>query len=253
MKNPLKNKALHLPGQSLDDKLRDYMTEFFIQYLMIIVVMFILIASEWIHFYFPTKSDPMFITILGAAIIIFSIYKIKNKIPEVLNVRQGRDGERVVGQQLEQLRSTGCLIFHDVIGPDFNIDHVVISSQGIYTIETKTWSKKNSKSEIKFDGHNLIVNGHPTNDPMIQSESEAKWLKNLLKESTGKEFKVQPVIVFPGWFIDPVSSKLAISKGLWLLNPQALPTFIKNSNVTLNNEDQNLVAFHLTRYIYTTL
>lgn len=253
MKNPLKNKPLRLPGQSLDDKLNDYVYDNFFQYFILILFVVILIILEWIRSYFSISPHPMQYTIAGFLIILFFSYKIIKSYPEIIKIKLGRDGERVVGQQLEELRSMGCKIFHDITSQDFNIDHVVVSPQGIFTVETKTWSKRNSKEVIKFNGTNLIVNGYSSNDTIIQSISEANWLKSLLKESTGKEFDVQPVTVFPGWFVDQESSKLALSKGLWLLNPKGLPQFIKNSSMVLSDEDQNLVAFHLTRYIYTTL
>jgi len=252
MINPLKDKPLRLPGQSLDDNLIDLVFGAVMEYFIVIVIIVIFVIFEWLSFYFSLPPKPILLTIVGVIVILFCTYKIKKNMPKINDLKQGRDGERVVGQHLEELRSQGCKIFHDILGSSFNIDHVIVSPQGIFTVETKTWGKNNSKEVIRFDGNNLIVNNHSSKDVFIQSMAEANWLKNILKESTGREFKVQPIALFPGWFVDPESSKLAMSKGLWLLNPKALPEFIKNSPIILNNEDQNLIAFHLTRYVQTT-
>ncbi len=253
MENPLKDKSLRLPGQSLDEKLTEFVDEKIGGFLVIIALALIFISLEWVRSYWIMPPHPILVTIAGSIAIIFCSFRIRKNVRTALAIRQGRDGERIVGQQLEGLRTTGCVIFHDILGKDFNIDHVVVSLQGIFTIETKTWSKRNPQEEIRFDGHSLIVNGHrPDRDSIIQSIAEANWLRRKLKESTGKEFQVNPVIVFPGWFVDPVSSKFAQEKGVWLLNPKALPKYIKNTPVILSNEDLNLATFHLTRYIQTT-
>lgn len=252
MNDLLKNKPLHLPGQSLDEQLNLLINEKIFSSLAIVVLSIVIIINEWIKAYWPVPPRPIATTIIGILIIIYFVYKMIKSFSEAQKIRLGRDGERVVGQELEKLRINGCIVFHDIIGKNFNIDHVVISPQGVFTIETKTWNKRNGKEVIKFDGKSLIINGFKNIDPVIQCIAEANSLKQIIKESTGKEFQVRPVLVFPGWFVDPEGTRLAQKNGIWLLNDKALPAFIKNSAHILNNEDINLISFHLTRYILGT-
>ena len=42
----------------------------------------------------------------------------------------GRDGERVVGQLLENMQPDGYHVLHDLIGEGFNVGHVVIGEPG---------------------------------------------------------------------------------------------------------------------------
>jgi hypothetical protein len=65
------------------------------------------------------------------------VYKGSRGIPAHL----GRDGERAVGRTLERLVADGYHVFHDIVGPNWNIDHLMIGPGGIFTIETKTRSK----------------------------------------------------------------------------------------------------------------
>ncbi|SHN92742.1 hypothetical protein BHECKSOX_1332, partial [Bathymodiolus heckerae thiotrophic gill symbiont] len=88
----------------------------------------------------------------------------------------------------------------------------------------------------------------PKNDkPIIQVTAASSWLKGLLKDSTGRQFETKPVVVFPGWYVEPTSE--AKNSNVWVLNPKALPTFISNSKHRLSDDDVNMVAFHLSRYI----
>ena len=132
---------------------------------------------------------------------------------------------------------------------DFNIDHVVISPNGIYLIETKTYSKPAKKeSKISFDSDNVFVDRRVVDrQPIRQAKALSKWLQELLQKSTGEKFFIQPVILFPGWFVEPMKK----GQEVWILNPKALPTFIANEPVRLKETDVHLVTFHLSRYIRT--
>ncbi|XKT74819.1 MAG: nuclease-related domain-containing protein [Patescibacteria group bacterium UBA2163] len=253
MNSPLKNKPLHLPGQSLDEELNNLIDEKIMTFITIIMVAIAFIIYEWVRFYWSIDPRPVTVTVACSVAIFFSLYRIKKDLKKVHNLKQGREGERIVGQMLEELRSSKCSIFHDIPAQGFNIDHVIVSSHGIFTIETKTWSKRSGKEVVRFNGDHLFVNSKkPTKDVVTQSLAGADWMRSVLKESTGKDFPVWPVLVFPGWFIEPESTKQAEKKGFWLLNPKALSSYINNQPELINNEDLNLVRFHLSRYIQTT-
>ena len=85
--------------------------------------------------------------------------------------------------------------------------------------------------------------------PIIQVTSASKWLKNILSESTGKEYPVKAVILFPGWYVESTGEGKRSS--IWVLNPKALPKFIKNQPDVISQEDMMLASFHISRYIRT--
>lgn len=250
MKSPLKEKPLRLPGQSLDEEIdRIYDDKILVAFISILFLVLV-IGHEWFRSFYPTEPSPIVITIVFVPVIFIYCYHIHKYKVKIQNIKQGRDGERIVGQYLEGLRADGCIVFHDILGPNFNIDHVIVSQKGVFTIETKTWSKRSGEEVVRFDGRNLIVNGRvPERDPIVQSMAEANWLKQIIRESTGRDLKVHPVIVFPGWWVDPEGTRRAEGKGIWLLNPKALPTFLNGGEDILTKEDTNMIVFHLSRYI----
>jgi hypothetical protein len=165
-------------------------------------------------------------------------------------LRQGRDGERAVGQFLERLREDGAQVFHDIPGEGpaaaFNLDHVVISTHGIYAIETKTWSKPWPEAKVVVEGDALTVAGQaPVRNPIVQVAAAAKWLEKKLQESTGKRFFARGVVVFPGWFVE----QRGPTGDVWVLEPKMLPGFIRNARTMLAPVDVALAAFHLSRYV----
>lgn len=105
---------------------------------------------------------------------------------------------------MEKLRTQGCMVFHDIVGEDFNIDHVVVSDKGIFLIETKTYSKPNLVNpKVNYKKGKLTIDGLGDMSKIItQVKASSTWLKRTLEESTGKTFLIKPVILFPGWYVN---------------------------------------------------
>jgi hypothetical protein len=136
-------------------------------------------------------------------------------------LKLGRNGERAVGQYLEGFRAYGGRVFHDVLGDGFNVDHVLICPQGIYAIETKTWSKPWSTAKIANRGGKLLKAGFtPDRDPIAQASAAARWLQDNLENKNGRRFEVLGVVAIPGWSVDR-----ALEHGtVCIIDPKNLPT-----------------------------
>lgn len=248
MKSPLTDKPLRNPGESLDIKLQDILLDEVLFYFLIAVVFTIMALLEWWRWLTSSPPLPFFYSIIAALTIVFAGWKTKRALIKVKRIRLGRDGEKAVGQYLDLLREKGARIFHDIQGNGFNLDHVVIHTSGVYVVETKTFSKPDrGEAKITYDGESILKQGiKPDRNPVIQVRASRKWLYDLLKESTGKGFLVRPVIVFPGWYIEPTAE--AKSSDVWALNPKALPAFIEKSRNRITPEDVSLCAYHLSRH-----
>lgn len=144
---------------------------------------------------------------------------------------------------------SGAKVLHDIPGIGFNIDHVLIHKNGIFVIETKTLSKPDrGEAKLVYDGTAVSKRGlQPDRNPVQQARAAKQWLIQLLKESTGRDFPARAVVVYPGWYIEPTVE--AKASDVWVLNPKALPSFIKHSAPQNTCEDVNLCAFHLKRYV----
>ena len=253
MKSPLKDKPLRNPGQSVDDKLHDYVIDKVYSLFMLSIFMIIITLLEWSRWYFESPPSPWLYTSLAVIVAGYSVWKIIKSRRKIKSLKQGRDGEKAVGQYLDGIRETGVLVYHDIPAEGFNLDHVLIADSGVYVIETKTYSKPDKgEAIIVYTGKSLLINRRiETEKPIIQVKASAKWLSELLLQSTGKKYSVRGVVTFPGWFIQ--STAEAKASDIWVLNPKALPAFIGNSKKQLSHEDQKLAAYHISRYIRTYL
>ena len=194
----------------------------------------------------PCAPAAYSITAIAVAALLYAGWRFFVIRRKVRSLRQGRDGERAVGQFLERLRDGGGQVFHDIPGEGFNLDHVVISTHGVYAIETKTWSKPWPQAKVVVEGDALSVAGQvPDRSPIVQATAASRWLENELKKSTGKRFFVRGVVVFPGWFVE----QRGPCGDVWVLEPKALPAFIDNAPAMISPPDVALAAYHLSRYV----
>lgn len=253
MKSPLKRRPLRNPGDSLEEEIQNVILEQGFLYYMCAAFAVILAGLEWFRWFRPTTPSPGIYTVAALSAVGFAIYKLRKASVHVRNLKLGRDGEKAVGQFLERLREQGAQVIHDFPGEKFNIDHVVVHESGVYVVETKTYSKPDgSAPKVLFDGESVTITGRQLDrDPVKQARAIARWLKDLILESTGKRVPVRPVVVFPGWFVVPTAE--AKHSDVWVLNPKALPAFIEHSDAQLPEADVRLVASHLSRYVRDVL
>lgn len=247
-RSPIKDKPLRHAGQSLEEERNAVWEDKVEPYLLLALVFVVLAALEWWRWYRDMRPNPALFSVAALAFTAFGLWKFWRNKPKLQALRQGAEGEKVVGQFLERMREREYQVFHDIVGPGFNVDHVLIGRAGIFTIETKTWSKPASgDARIAFhEGRLLAAGNEPDREPIAQARAQSRWMANLLKESTGKEFQVLPVVVFPGWFVEPSKDR---PEDVWVLEPKALPAFIENEPSRLMATDVKLASFHLSRFI----
>lgn len=247
-RSPLKDKPLRNPGQSVREQRFDLFYDKLLGPGLLVTVFILWAANEWIRYWFPSPPKPWIATFFAGAVVIYAIWQVSRTWPKIRMLKLAEDGEKAVGQLLENLRASGYSVFHDLVGTDFNVDHVIIGPAGAFTIETKTWNKPGKGSpKITFDGETLLAAGwEPDRNPVIQAKAQASWLQRLLAESTGKTLPVRPVVVFPGWYIE---DSRASRKDLWVLEPKALSAFLANEPGVVSVEDVKLASYHLSRFI----
>jgi len=248
-RSPLKENPLRYPGQSLDEQL-DQIKWDMLSFLLVPLLLVFLAIWEWWRWYLKSPPHPIPATILAIILLGYCIPKFFKLRRRRRDIKLGRDGERVVGQSLEDLRQQGYSVFHDVVGKNFNVDHVIVSQRGIFSIETKTYRKPTKvNSKVTFNGENILVAGKAIDpSPVEQARASAKWLRcDVLHKSTGKWFPVRPVVVFPGWWVEEQKNT-----EVWVLNPERLQSYIAGEPEILTEEDMHLVAYHLSRVIRGT-
>jgi hypothetical protein len=247
-RSPIKDRPLRQAGQSLIEERERTLEDQVLPWLLAAMLFLVVAAVEWFQELTGAANSPRVFTLVAAVAVAACAWRIARIRPRLRRLRQGIDGEKAVGQYLERLRQDGYDVFHDVTAEGFNVDHVLVGPAGIFTVETKTWSKpERGDAKVAYDGTRLTANGlEPDRDPVVQAKAQSRWLGTIVRESTGRDFDVFPVVLFPGWFVEQDRKSRST---VWLLEPKGLPAFLQQEPVKLTREEVKLAAFHLSRFI----
>lgn len=245
-RSPLKEPPLRNPGQSAEEQIN---VLFFdkVVFWLILTTIFVLIAGvEWWRWAFKMPPSPIIFTIAALGVGGLSFHKIRKNIPLIRQYVQGRKGEIVVGQFLEDFRKDGYHVFHDIQSPNGNVDHVLIGSGGIFVIETKTNSKPiGRESVVAYDGKQVRVNGHiPDRDPVAQVKAACGQIDQIIQRGLSKSLPIRPVLLYVRWYTtQPKGSDI------WVINEKTLQKWVKSSYKKLAAEDVRLAASAIEVYV----
>lgn len=247
-RSPLKAPPLRNPGQSLDEEIQRLIDDEANSDLFVAMCLLFFTLMEWLRWWLRFPPQPILFTVVTVAATAYVVRKLFVLRRKVRQLRLARDGERAVGQYLEALRAVGYRVLHDLVGDNFNVDHVLIGPTGVFAVETKTYRKPTRGSaEIVYEGQTVTIAGRvPERDPVVQGQAQARWLHELLRHSTGRPFEVRSVVLYPGWFVKMTAKPR--SQTVWVLNPKALPSFLEHQPTQLTESDAQLATYHLSRF-----
>lgn len=193
--------------------------------------------SEFNHVLF---SNPLYWTIIILSLIIIIIYKFWGA--KII----GWFGEHWTRQALKKLPKNEYIILNNIFieinGITHQIDHVVISPYGIFSIETKQYNgfitgNKYDKNWVRHVGKNKY---YYTN-PIRQNYGHIKSLSELLNIDESKIFNVVCIpsnaklnIEHDGELVryDTLADKILSYKEVLIKNVNEIVEIINNSNIT---------------------
>lgn len=210
-RSPLVNQLLRSPGESLRKDIEEINFDLaaLIVYtpLVVVVVFASHISASYLGGQPETLLRYLLSSALGAGVLIYGFAKISGLVRRRANLQIGYEGELAVAQELSQLMRSGAWVFHDVPGEGFNIDHVVVTPNGAYAIETKARTKPmrdmgKDDAKVVFDGKALSFPTWQETDPLDQASRQARWLSKWLGSAVGEQVEVRGGLALPGWFVD---------------------------------------------------
>ena len=168
-------------------------------------------------------------------------------LKERSNYQLGFDGERFVGELLNQLMLEGCHVFHDFpADKKWNIDHIIVAPTGVFVVETKTLRKQDAPpgrrdNTIVYDGQQLEF-PHETHDwGLQQAKDNARWLSTWLGSATGEKVFVRPILTFPGWWVESRSN----ADDIRVVNPKQISSIIFSYRTSLSEDQGNRIVHQL--------
>jgi Nuclease-related domain len=210
-RSPIGIALLRGPGHSLREQLDEAGSDFIVDLMQLIVVPLAILAV----FLAQSLTDglskmisllPLYV-LSAVGVFVYVIRKLLKAGEALDNLKAGYDAEVAVGQELNQLMRQGAATFNDLPADNFNIDHVVVSAEGVFAVETKGFTKPKqgrgkADATVEFDGQVLTFPTWSAKGPLEQAERQAAWLARWLTSATGLSVHVRPVLALPGWYVE---------------------------------------------------
>lgn len=165
--------------------------------------------------------------LLVAALLVWNV---RDGLKNVNAFFKGARGEERVALLLEGLPS-GYHIFHDfVYARGMSIDHVVVSPNGVFVIETKCW-----EGQVTLEEGRLLVNGEmPSRSPIEQAKTSASILKSFFSERLPDIPVCQAIVCFAS---DTLVSGRVTVDGVTVCNVKELRAFILGHPECVSTDD----------------
>lgn len=182
----------------------------------------------FVGIYFFNRSVKTIATLgLPVALVVFVgiIYWVKAMgakadayADRALDARRGAVAEEDMGNLLGELPA-GYFVVHDFVSKRGNIDHIVISTKGILTVETKS-----HRGVVSCEGEMLKRDGKPFEKDFIkQAWAEAYSIRDLLVGHGISAPKPQPVLLFANAYVQ-VRQQV---RGVEIISRRYFPFFLK--------------------------
>ena len=252
-----------IQGEGLQEKIRGI--EFDIYEACMFPVFFVIMTIflwlfcldlKWIQFNAITASV---FTVISIIISIRSYRKVKNLRKSLNNYRKGLEGERLVGEVLNKLSNDSCYVFHDIPGERFNVDHIIVSTRGVFAIETKHFDRSKCH-EFSFDGNMVyrqMKDGSLFLCPKLlpQMDGEARFIQNEIENRTELKIPVIKIAVLVGCFIHTPAENEAdknmkkyFSK-YWIVNEKLLPSMFLEEKEIYDDSVVKHIASHIKELV----
>ncbi len=217
--------------------------------LALLAVLWVVTLVEWMWLIGSAQPQPLYTTIIAG---LMSIYVLVRTVPEIRRIGDagaGDEDRHVVTGYLDRLRGLGFRVFHDVPGDSGDIDHVIISRHGVFSIETRMRRRPaEGPYRLRYDGRAVAVAGGPSDRSAIAGpRARARQLRRILRQGTGRDFAVRAVLLYPGWYVE--SPDPGDGPDVWVLSPKSLPMWIKHETESLHGSEVRLAADALADYL----
>lgn len=234
-------KLLRPAGYTLSCQLNDLCVNL-LTWLMGIVCVAILFSTKTATLQNPIFAN-LFLALISGVLVVLALRTIR----QIENVRQGLHGEQIMGEYLQNLIAQGYKVFHDIPGDGkWNVDHVVVGPAGVFVIETKTRSKKPSRTkqpeyEVIVDGQTLRFPYYTDKKTLEQARMNAAWVDKWLSKATGEPVTAQAIVALPGWMV----KQTAPAKDVWVMNVKGVPKYIASCSKQLSESAIGKIAYQL--------
>ncbi len=221
------------PGETSNTKINKTSREIKFNLALMLTIPLFLLCSHVSYIYWFADTSNSLIGLLvwgvGVGVIFFYLVKSLKLIRKRKLLRLGYQSELTVGEALNKLSLDGTYVYHDFPADNFKIDHIVVGSAGIFTVESIARSAPanamagRDAATVEYDGKMLNFPKEDNYKIIEQAEWQASWLSEWISGIIGEPVAARAIVALPGWFIKRTSAD-----GISVVNPDQFPSLFKH-------------------------
>ncbi|MCH7369717.1 nuclease-related domain-containing protein [Aeromonas sp. MR16] len=211
--SPLTRDLLRPAGHSLQEQIDDKKIELFgtmvVTPLMLLMFALMPLLQNSLDDTRISTNQLVMFGVMAAGTLSYFSYRIYKIVRHLQHLTLGYACELAVGQELEYLvrpKDHPYRVYHDIPFDGFNIDHLIISPNGVFVVETKGRSKPindgTKQFKVRVENNALHFPNHVETEPLEQVRRNVTSVRNWLNSATGTDVPVGGILVLPGWYIE---------------------------------------------------
>jgi hypothetical protein len=173
---------------------------------------------------------------LALLALMLLISRIVSAMPRLRILMEERTQGSQFSMALDKAAVGVGVVYHQVRGIGFEVDHVLVTPVGIFAISVEVIHQPaGHEASALFDGEFLHIEGaYALREPVARSKVVARCLADVIKEWARFAYKVRPVLIIPGWTIHRPRPPGSDS---WACEPTEFLTHIARQNPLLDSEE----------------
>lgn len=211
--SPLTRDLLRPAGHTLQEQIDDQRIDLFglmlMTPLMLLMVALLALLQNTLDGTRVSLNQLVIFGVMAAGAFSYLSYRTYQVIRRLQHLKLGYACELAVGQELEYLvrpKDHPYRVYHDIPFDGFNIDHLIISPNGVFVVETKGRSKPindgTRQFKVRVENNVLHFPNHVETEPLDQVRRSVTSVRNWLNSATGTDVPVGGILVLPGWYIE---------------------------------------------------
>ncbi|WP_310596561.1 nuclease-related domain-containing protein [Aeromonas aquatica] len=206
--SPLTRDLLRPAGHSLQEQIDDKKIELFgtmvVTPLMLLMFALMPLLQNTLDDTRISTNQLVMFGVMAAGTLSYFSYRIYKIVRHLQYLTLGYACELAVGQELEYLvrpKDHPYRVYHDIPFNGFNIDHLIISPNGVFVVETKGRSKPindgTKQFKVRVENNALHFPNHVETEPLEQVRRNVTSVRNWLNSATGTDVPVGGILVLP--------------------------------------------------------
>jgi hypothetical protein len=209
------------------------------EYAIISAVVIVIAGMEVGRWAFNTPPQPLLFSFVAGCLTVYSAVRVAFIWRQVAVLRREQRARHNLRLAIDDICARGWLFFD---GLTDNRGHllgsVLAGPAGLFTIIPRFIARGSNLSETvrQPDADSLMIGSHQVlADPIGQARNAARSLYQVLAAEDMDTIAVRPVVVFPGWRIEPPPED--IEADVWILSDRDLVTRLTESPEIMEARD----------------